>query len=167
MPGQWHSLCRMALISIGILQAHGKKGHGEKFLCPITKLQQHLSAILYVDDTDILHVNLTKDESIDDVHVAIQDSVNSWGNLLIVTGDVLQPSKCFYSIISFKWTNGEWKYANNLVRDELGMSMPLPGGGKAAISHKSINHAKKTLDAMTSSDGNSATSIHMMQEKAQ
>jgi hypothetical protein len=35
-----------AMISIYILRAHGKKGHGEKFLCPITKLQQHLSAIL-------------------------------------------------------------------------------------------------------------------------
>jgi hypothetical protein len=47
------------------------------------------------------------------------------------------------------------------------MSAPLPGGGKAAIGHKSINHAEKTLGAMTSPDGNSASSIHMMQEKAQ
>ena len=47
------------------------------------------------------------------------------------------------------------------------MSMPLPGGGKAAISHKSVNHAEKTLGATTSPDGNSAASIHMMQEKAQ
>ncbi len=114
-----------------------------------------------------MHINPTKDKSIDDVHVAIQDSVNSWGNLLIATGGILQPSKCFYSIISFKWTNGEWKYANNSVRDELGMSVPLLGGGKAVISHKSINHAKKTLGTMTSPDGNSAASIRMMQEKAQ
>ncbi len=66
-----------AVISICILWAHGKKGHGAKFICPITNLQQHLSAILNVDNTDILHIDLTKDESIDDVHVAIQDSVNS------------------------------------------------------------------------------------------
>jgi hypothetical protein len=56
---------------------------------------------------DILHIDLTKNKSIDDVYVTIQDSVNSWGNLLIATGGVLQPSKCFYSIISFEWTNGE------------------------------------------------------------
>jgi hypothetical protein len=155
-----------AVISICILRAHGKKGHGAKILCPITKLQQHLSAILYVNDMDILHINLTKDESIDDFDVTIQDSVNSCGNLLIATGGILQPSKCFYSIISFEWTNRERKYANNLVRDELEMSMPLPGGGMAAVSHKSINHAKKTLGAMTSPDGNSAPNIRMMQEKA-
>jgi hypothetical protein len=47
------------------------------------------------------------------------------------------------------------------------MSVPLPGGGKAAISHKSVNHAKKTLGAMTSPDGNSAACIRMMLEKAQ
>ena len=67
----------LAVISICILRAHGKKGHGAKFLCPITKLQQHLSAILYVDDTDILHIDLTKDESINEVHTAIQGSINS------------------------------------------------------------------------------------------
>jgi hypothetical protein len=35
-----------AVISICILGAHGKKGHGAKFYCPITNLQHHLSAIL-------------------------------------------------------------------------------------------------------------------------
>ncbi len=60
-----------AVISICILVAHGKKGHGAKFYCPITNLLHHLSAILYVDDTDLLHINLTKDESVDEVHQAI------------------------------------------------------------------------------------------------
>ncbi len=96
LPAGW------AVISIWILQAHRRKGHGAKFLCPITNLQQHLSAILYIDDTDILHIDLTKDESTNEVHTAIQRSVNSWGNLLIATGGVLQPNKCFYLIILFK-----------------------------------------------------------------
>jgi hypothetical protein len=86
-----------AVISICILSAHGKKGHGAKFICPVTKLERHLSAILYVDDTDILHIDLTKDERVDEVHERIQASVNSWGNLLIATGGALQPAKCFYS----------------------------------------------------------------------
>jgi hypothetical protein len=60
-----------AVISICILRAHGKKGHGTKFLCPIIKLQNHLSAILYVDDTNILHIDLTKDERVKDVCVCV------------------------------------------------------------------------------------------------
>jgi hypothetical protein len=91
-----------AVINICILEAHGKKGHRAKFYCPITNLQHHLLAILYVDDNDLLHINLTKEETVDEVHAAIQDSVNSWGNLFIATSGALQPRKCFYLIISFK-----------------------------------------------------------------
>jgi hypothetical protein len=101
LPAGW------AVISICILRAHGKKEHEAKFICPITNLQPHLLAILYVDDMDILHIDLTKDKSIDDVHTAIQDSMNSWGNLLIAMGGAFQPNKCFYSIISFEWISGE------------------------------------------------------------
>jgi hypothetical protein len=67
------------VISICILDAHGKKGHGAKFICPVTKLEKHLSAILYIDDTDILHIDLMKNERVEEVHKRIQESVNSWG----------------------------------------------------------------------------------------
>jgi hypothetical protein len=143
------------------------KGARRKFYCPITKLKQHLLAILYVDDTDILHINLTNDESVDEVHSAIQHSVNSWGSLLIATDGALQANKCFYFIISFEWMNGEWRYTNNTLRGEFGVTAPLPRGKAATIEHKSIDHAEKTLGAMTSPDGESAASIQMMQEKTQ
>ncbi len=42
LPAGW------AVISICILNAQGKKEHGAKFVCPITKLKHHLSAILYM-----------------------------------------------------------------------------------------------------------------------
>jgi hypothetical protein len=167
MQGNGESPAGWAVISICILGAHGKRGHGANFYCPITKLQHHLSAILYVDDTDLLHIDLTKDESGYEVHGTIQTSVNSWGNLLIATGRVLQPNKCFYSIISFKWENGLWKYVNNSIREEFGITVPLQGSKAAAIGHKCIKHGEKTLGAMTSLDGNSAARITMIQEKAQ
>jgi hypothetical protein len=45
--------------------------------------------------------------------------------------------------------------------------VPLPGSKKAAISHKSVTHAEKTLGAMMSKDGGSIASIRMMQDKVQ
>jgi hypothetical protein len=126
-----------------------------------------LSAILYVDDTDILHINFTKDEDVAKVYSAIQSSVNSWGNLLIATGGALQPSKCFYSVISFEWSNGEWKYSSNDKKEEYGVTVPLPGRREAPIDHKSVDHAEKTLGATTSPNGDSHASLSLMKEKAQ
>jgi hypothetical protein len=87
------------VISICIVGAHGKKGHGAKFYCPITKVERHLSAIIYVDDTDILQIDLTKDESIEEVLQAMQFSINSWCNLLIATGGALQPKMLFLNYL--------------------------------------------------------------------
>ncbi len=70
------------------------------------------------------------------MHTAIQESVNSWGNLRIATGGALLTSKRFYSIISFDWINGAWKYASNVQKEEFGVTVPLLGGGKARIGHR-------------------------------
>jgi hypothetical protein len=120
-----------------------------------------------VDNTDLLHIDLTKTETVDEVHKAIQASVNSWGNLLVATGGALQPSKCFYSIISFEWINRAWTYTLNKDNGEFGVTVPLPGGGKAGIGHRVVSHAEKTLGTMTSPDGDSWAAIVMIQEKAQ
>ena len=105
---------------------------------------------MYVDDTDLLHINLSKNETVDKVHKEIQASVNSWGNLLIATGGVLHPAKCFYLIISFEWRDGMRRYADNTARCKFGVNVPLPRGKEAPIAHKNIDHAEKTLGAMTS-----------------
>jgi hypothetical protein len=47
------------------------------------------------------------------------------------------------------------------------VKVPLPKGNEAEIAHRHVDHAEKTLGAMTSPDGNSNASILMMQEKAQ
>ncbi len=63
--------------------------------------------------------------------------------------------------------NGEWKYNNNGLKGKFNITVPFPNSSKAAIKHKSVGHVEKTLGAMTSPDGNSSTSIQMMQDKAQ
>ncbi len=54
-----------------------------------------------------------------------------------------------------------------MLRGDFGISVPLPGGSKASIDLKSVNHAEKTLGAMTSPDRKSVVSIRLMQKKAQ
>jgi hypothetical protein len=92
------------VISIVILRAHGAKGHGAHFMAPLSLVRRSLSAILYVDDTDLLHINMDADESIVEVHAAIQRAIENWGHLLIATGGTLKPDKCFYHLLDFAWT---------------------------------------------------------------
>jgi hypothetical protein len=110
---------------------------------------------------------LEEDKSVATVHKLIQASIVNWGNLLIATGGALQPAKCFYLIISFEWTKGEWSYRDNSIIGNFGVAAPLPGGASAAIGHRPVTHSEKTLGAMTSPDGNSSAAIVMMQQKAQ
>ncbi|MEJ2137350.1 MAG: hypothetical protein P8X86_19155, partial [Desulfofustis sp.] len=92
-----------AVISITILDAHKRKGHGGHFVCPISDLTGHLAAILFVDDTDILHIDLRANESVLEAHAALQESIHSWGQLLMASGGAFKPVKCFYHLISFEW----------------------------------------------------------------
>ena len=46
------------VISITILHAHKQKGHGGHVGCPISNVSGHLAAIIFVDNTDILHLDL-------------------------------------------------------------------------------------------------------------
>ncbi len=67
--GNWACLVGWCVISIMILQAHGAKGHGAQFLAPISHVKQSLLAILYVDHTDLLHLNMERNKLVQDVHV--------------------------------------------------------------------------------------------------
>jgi hypothetical protein len=92
------------VISIVILWAHGAKSHGAQFIAPMSLVRRSLSAILYVDDMDLLHISMDTEESIAEVHTAIQWAIENWGRLLIATGETLKPKKCFYHLIDFAWT---------------------------------------------------------------
>jgi hypothetical protein len=46
--------------SIAMIEAHKRKGHSIHLTCPITKKEMHLADTLFVDDTDLEHLNVTK-----------------------------------------------------------------------------------------------------------
>jgi hypothetical protein len=74
------------VISIMILRAHGAKGHGAQFIAAMSQVRWSLLAILYTDDTDLLHLNMEGDKSVQEVSLALQQSIENWGKLLIATG---------------------------------------------------------------------------------
>ena len=63
-------------------------------MCPISRLEGELAAILFVDDTDVIHIGMNKQQSETEVHRDLQTSIASWGSLLMASGGVLKPIKC-------------------------------------------------------------------------
>ena len=49
-----------AVISIVILGAHKRKGHGARFVCLISRTEGELAAILFVGNTDVIHIDMHK-----------------------------------------------------------------------------------------------------------
>ena len=55
-----------------ILMAHKRKGHGAMFVCPVSCRVSHLTAILFVDKKDIIHMHLDLKDSTKEAHLALQ-----------------------------------------------------------------------------------------------
>jgi len=126
-----------------------------------------LAAILFVDDTDLLHLNMTREESVTETLESMQDSVIDWGELLIATGGTLKPEKCFWHLMSFDWdSKGKWKYVEHHNDPNGVLVVPMPDGTVAPIEHLSVDTSKKTLGVMTCPSGKSKGSLDLMKEKA-
>jgi hypothetical protein len=155
------------VISIDILRAHSAKGHGAQFIALMSLIQCSLLAILYVDNTDLLHINMDAEELIDKVHTAIQIAIANWGKLLIATGGSLKLEKCFYHLINFTWTRkGGWQYIAHHEDKGAAMFVPLPDGTMAPISHLAVDDVQKSPGVVTCPSGNSAGGLRQMKEKA-
>jgi hypothetical protein len=163
MPAGW------AVVSIVILNAHKEEGHSATFRCPISKTGGKLSAIIFVDDTNLLHINLNNIESIEKTHEALQQSVTSWGKKLIATGGSLKPSKCFYYLVDYDWcADGTWAYhtLNDEEQELLKLKVPLSTGGSSRIEYLHPDHAIKTLGAMTCPSSSPAAALDRMKTLA-
>ena len=59
------------VIYITIICAQKMKGHGRHFVCTISNLNGHLADLLFVDDTDMIHINLKAEETVTVAHQAM------------------------------------------------------------------------------------------------
>ena len=156
-----------AVVSICLINAHKKKGHGGHFICPITKLRSHIAGVIYVDDTDLIHFRMDELEDREDSFFGLQEAIVNWGKLLLASGGALKPSKCFYHLISFKFKgDGTWVYEDNEDNEEFRAVVPLADGSFAHIEHLGVHEPTKTLGSMTCPSGCTKGALKYMTQKA-
>ena len=62
-------------VSIPMILAHKRKGHGAHLVTPILNQSCHLVGGLFADDTDLFHLNMRRIESAAEAHERLQEAV--------------------------------------------------------------------------------------------
>jgi hypothetical protein len=76
-------------------------GHGAEMYGAWTGDLMKLAALLYVDDSDLLH--MFKEVMSDDEFLEkVQRATDDWGGIVKATGGSLKPAKCFWYLMSYK-----------------------------------------------------------------
>ena len=161
-PASW------TVTTIPMISAHKKKGHGAHLIAVVSDKHMHIAGALFVDDTDLTHLDMRRNETITEAHDCFQRSITNWGKLLIATGGALKPVKCSYYLISFKWNKeGIWSYATNESDERWDIHVPLVNGEAAPIEHLSVDSAVKTLGNMTCPSGSNKAAITRMKSQCE
>ena len=75
--GSGAALAYWVVISIVILMAHKRKGHGATFVCPVSRRSSRLAAILFMDNTDIIYMRIDLNEGAEEARLTLQQSIDS------------------------------------------------------------------------------------------
>ncbi len=153
---------------IPMTAVHKRKGNGAHLTTKMSEITGHLVGGLFVDDTDLIHLDMRTIETTMKAHDYLQESVINWGKLLIVTEGALKPAKCSYYLILFNWkADRTWIYSMNGIRPELQISIPMADESLTGLKHLPVIRAVKTLGSMTCPSGSNGVALHHMQTQGQ
>jgi hypothetical protein len=93
-------------ISTLIVSAYKAGGHGAHFVSAWSGIILILAALLYVDDTDLLHVASAGDTNEAKFVRKVQLATYHWAKLLQATGGNLKPQKCYCYLLSYRFKQG-------------------------------------------------------------
>jgi hypothetical protein len=155
-------------MSIPMIAAHKRKGHGTHFIVPISGLLCHLAGGVFVDDTNLIHIYMRQVETALEVHARLQESVIDWGKLLMATGGALKLAKCYFYLLSLHWKAGRtWVYESNKVNPALTIGVQILDGSLEELKHHLLNKVITTLALMTCPSGSIAAALDRMQQQGQ
>jgi hypothetical protein len=111
-------------LSLKIVHAYVRDGHGSWTVTSYSRTPSQLVAVIYVDDTDLIHTSPSVTASPAELIANFQKSTNVWGGLAIATGASLKPEKCFAYFMVYKFLAGRATLGS--IRTLPTSSAPIP-----------------------------------------
>ena len=152
-----------AVISTVFFDLLREKGYGFEMQAPLSKLALHMAGCGFVDDTDIIQTGLDGDDYWS-VANKLQEALKWWETCTKVSGGALVPSKSWYGLVDFEWTDGEWNYKEHL--EDAQVSIADLNGDETQLQILEPHEAKKILGIFLAMDGNNETQIDHMRRVA-
>jgi hypothetical protein len=153
-------------------------GHGVKIQLTYALRLFHLTAVMYVDDTNLFHWPESSTTEPDKLLACVQCDAADYGQLAQASGGVLKEKKCSVYFLDYKFVHGRaamkslqdlpapWCYiakGENML--PLHITIPQPVGPAVSIITHDVTSASKMLVIYFSPEGNSTTHVEHMVQK--
>ncbi len=89
-----------------MMNVYRRGDHVSTLVLPISRKTIKFMGEIYEDDTNLLTI-LPEVFDSDAVLLAVQNNLEKWAELLIVTGGALNPDKCYWYMVSYVCREGE------------------------------------------------------------
>ena len=110
-----------------------------------------LTAIMYVDDTDILIAATNKNDDAETIQRKSQQAATAYQDGVQQTGGAVRPDKCRWYLITFAWRSGKWYYEK---KNQYQINLEDDKGKSQIVTKLQINQGFKGLGIVTAPDGN-------------
>jgi hypothetical protein len=166
LQGNGASPATWVVISTPLLNMMRSAGNGGVFVEPISGKVSHTVGFAFVDDTDLIELDLREHITTAQTMTNMQAAIQRWEGGLKATGGAIVPAKSWVYPISFVFNSeGKWKYetvreigANFSVKDHNEDTLPLP--------QHDPHIGKETLGVILAPDGNNQAMVESMIAKA-
>ena len=154
-----------AVVSTPVLNMLRAEGHGASFKLAISGDSIHLVGFAFVDDGDVVQTASCPHIPPEDLIKEGQKGLDCYVGGMRATGAKVRPDKCWWYLIKFAWTDGEWRYVTkeeSIAEDCL--SVPDLNGADTPIERLDPSEARKALGVWLAPDGNNDMAVEKLQK---
>ncbi len=159
-----------------IVNAYLHDGYGARIYSSYYKRLLILAAVMYVDDTNLVHWSSVPSCTPTELIVAAQTATYAWGGFAIATRAAMKPEKCYTYFLSYWYNRGRAKLRTvKALPDSIApitlpsgatapshLRVPLPGGTSAPIPILRNEHASLMLGIYFGPTSGGSTHIQEM-----
>ena len=152
-------------VSTVIIGAYKHRGFGAQLVGGWSEDSINIAALLYVDDTDLLHNIVNMQDNQESLVSRVQQATTHWANLLQATGGNLNPAKCYWYLLQYRFDKGEASLTPRRHLLDNHLTIPQPDGSEVEITLKDPTEPSEVLGVLVSPNGDGEPMLQHMINK--